>query len=198
MSAGLALLLGMGVADAAPMDQACGIYSEDVVASGNAWSGCALKRAGEKPLWKEALDPAIIQVVRLVFSSGHDGSFRYVTLVQRADGTSRIESGGVDARYRQPRHVWSRRGRNISPQDWVEIDRLAEASGTFDFDIGSWDGEEIFAHCQNLALERANRAGYRFSSVAIGCNRPAKLAPLVDKVTELAGRRALFDGWRPE
>ena len=86
----------------------------------------------------------------------------------------------------------------MSAQDWDEIDRLAGASGTFDFDVGSWDDEEIYLHCQSLAMERANHAGYRFSSVNIGCNRPEKLAPLVAKVIDLVARNALFAGWRQQ
>lgn len=197
MLAGLALLLASDAA-AVPAEGACGIYSHANYEGGGAWSGCELKKAGEKPLWREPRDPTINQIVRFVFSSGRDNSFRFVTLIQPVDGRSRVVSGGVDAQYRQPRRVWPRRSNTITVQDWNELDQLAEASGAFNFAAGSWDGDEIYVHCQNLAMERVNRAGYRFSSVSISCNHPEKLLPLVTKVIALSGRDSLFTGWRPQ
>jgi hypothetical protein len=136
--------------------------------------------------------------MRFVFSSGRDRSFRFLTLVERADGRSWMESGGLDWRVRQARRTWPRQRQTLSAQDWIEINRLVEAADAFEFDVGSWDGDEIYMHCQNLVMERANQDGYRFSSAAIGCNRPEKLVPLLEKVIALAGRQPLFAGWVPD
>jgi hypothetical protein len=196
MSLGFAFLLAMGATQADPADETCGFYSQQAFVSG-AFSGCWLKRAGELPLWQTEPDPGTVQVIRFVFSSGRDSSFRFITLVQQDDGKSWLVSGGLDSQYRKPRRWWPRRRKAMGQSDWEELDRLEGVAGTFDFEVGSWDGDDIYVHCQNLAMERLNRAGYRFSSVSISCNRPEKLAPLVDKIVEIADRDALFSGWVP-
>ena len=76
-----------------------------------------------------------------------------------------------------------------------KLNALAAQSGVWEFDIGSWDGDELYMHCQLLEMERANRAGYNYSSVNIGCNHPAKLMPLVDEVVRLAELEALKERW---
>jgi hypothetical protein len=50
MPLGLALLLSSGAVEAVPAKEACGLYTQAVYAAGNAWSGCELKRTGERPL----------------------------------------------------------------------------------------------------------------------------------------------------
>ncbi len=200
MSINLALMLMLSAAQAEPDERACGMFSQDVYSAGNASSGCELKRAGEKPLWQKQkmMTADDHQIFRLVFSSGRDGSFRFVTLGKHADGKAYMISGGLDVQYRMPRKRWLRQKNAISLAQWDEVSRLAATSGTFDHAIGTWDGDEIYMHCQSLSLEHVDLEGYRFSSVTIGCNRPEKLVPLVDKVISLTNRQRLFAGWVPK
>lgn len=44
-------------------------------------------------------------------------------------------------------------------------------------------------------MERADPAGYRFSSINIGCKRPAALMPLIDEVIRLADVGMVRGNW---
>ncbi|MFN3864077.1 MAG: hypothetical protein ACK4RT_07330 [Erythrobacter sp.] len=82
----------------------------------------------------------------------------------------------------------------------ARLSALAQQSGTFDHAVGTWDrsaeGEEgIYLHCQTLDMERVDAGGYRLSSANIGCNRPARLMPLVDEVIRLADIGMVRGNW---
>jgi hypothetical protein len=177
-----------------PDSQTCGMYSREVFATASAWSGCDLQRAGQKPLWPIEKLPTDAEVVRF-FSSGRDRSFRYITFIKLSDGSSRIESGGLDWSSKSAAEWWPKRRRIINAQERAQLDSLLSASGTFDFPIGSWDGKEIYIHCQSLAMERVHSQVYSFSSVSIGCNRPEKLVKVVDLAAKLVNRPSLLAGW---
>jgi hypothetical protein len=192
--AGLVLLLASAAAGAAE-SRACGTYSADVLASTYAgYSDCRLHDAGEKPLWRGLTKPRLKQQVRLVFTNGHFAYTRVINIEQRADGSGVI-------RLRTLRHdadvgvvVASRRTRRVTAEDFATLNQLADASGVWAHAVGSWDGDEIFMHCQTLDMERVTAEGYRFSSVNIGCNKPEKLMPLIQFVTGLIGLEPSADG----
>jgi len=166
--------------------ESCGIYPPDVPFYGG-WSGCDLKRLRQPALWK-GLPEGAQQVTRLTFTDGHVFFFRSVTITQFADGKGVVAVRGTSrpgpARPTMPAVV--RRTIKLSTADLARIDQLAEQAGVFQFERGSWDGEELYMHCQTLDIERANAAGYRVSVVNIGCNQPKKLMPFVNEVVRLA------------
>lgn len=174
--------------------ESCGIYPPDIPFYGG-WSGCNLKRLRQPALWQGLPDGAQ-QVIRLTFTDGHVFFWRSVTITRLADGkgvmTVRGTSRPGPARPPMPSVV--RRTIRLSAEDLARIDQLAEQSGVFDFERGSWDGEEINMHCQTLDIERANAAGYRVSVVNIGCNQPDKLMPFVREVVRLAKMRNSANG----
>jgi hypothetical protein len=158
--------------------------------------------AGLKPLWQGVPDGAE-QVMRFTFSSGHALFWRSVTITQLPDGSGRLEVVGGGHGRRGARSPWvdnRKVRRRLSPEALATLTALAEQSGTFDHEVGTWDqraeGERrIFLHCQTLELERADAEGYRFSSVNIGCNRPDTLMPLVDEVIRLADIGMVRGNW---
>jgi len=158
--------------------------------------------AGLKPLWRGVPDGAA-QVMRLTFSSGHGFFWRSVTITALPDGSGRMVVVGGGFKGRNVRSGWVDLRpvrRRLSPETLAALTALAEQSGTFDHATGTWDRradgeEEIFVHCQTLGMERADAAGYRFSSVNIGCNRPEKLMPLVDEVIRLGGIAMVRGNW---
>jgi hypothetical protein len=141
--------------------------------------------------------------MRFTFSSGHSLFWRSVTITRRADGTGLLEVVGGGRRNHDDRSPWidlKPKRRKLSAEQTAALSTLADQSGTFDHEVGTWDrspdGEdEIFLHCQTLELEQGNAAGYRFSSANIGCNRPAKLMPLVDAVIRLADIGMVRRNW---
>ncbi len=158
--------------------------------------------AGLKPLW-QGLPEGAAQVMRFTFSSGHALFWRSVTITALPDGTGRIEVVGGGYGRRGVRSPWldlKPVRRRLKADEMAALITLAEQSGTFDHEVGTWDrradGEvEIFLHCQTLELERADAAGYRFSSVNIGCNRPDRLMPLVDAVIRLGDIGMVRRNW---
>ncbi|MCK0127963.1 hypothetical protein [Erythrobacter sp. F6033] len=150
-------------------------------------SDCYLKDIRAKPLWRDLPDKHI-QTMRFTFLHGHLFFFRTVQIETRANGKGRLVLKGENFRMKNRLKNGLIRSRYVplSVEDMQRIETLVAASGTFDHDIGTWDGDELYLHCQTLDMERANADGYRFSSINIGCNHPAKLMPLVEEVARLA------------
>lgn len=181
---------------AAAQDTQCDILPEQVqrqtVYSGYSTSGlCA---AGQGRLWN-GLPTGTARITRFVFSDGHAAFFRYVTITEHEDGSAELETGGAETPYGRRHDRVDRRRFGLASGKVAELTQLIEAAGAFDFEVGSWDGEEIYLHCQLLEMERADSVGYRFSSVNIGCNRPQELMPLVAEVIRLAGIERVQAGW---
>jgi hypothetical protein len=205
----VAVLVLAGASLAAPPAAAaatseCALLSPEVRA-GSVYAGYSESRmcaAGLKPLW-QGLPEGAVQVMRFTFSSGHALFWRSVTITALPDGSGRMEVVGGGHKRRDARSSWvairSVR-RRLSAEALTALTTLAEQSGTFDHAVGTWDqranGEgEMFLHCQTLEMERADAAGYRFSSVNLGCNRPAKLMPLVNEVIRLADIGMVRGNW---
>lgn len=189
------LILGViafAYADLSWAGQECGTYPqavyEQTISAG--WSDCDLKDVGEQPLWQNRLTQQS-QVTRFVFTEGHGSFFRYVTITEFPDGTGELKTGGSD----RGRRAHAARRSRLSSQQISNLNLLGAQSGAWEFDIGSWDGDEIYLHCQFLEMEKANSGGYRYSSVNIGCNHPPKLMPLVFEVARLA-RLKIVNGGR--
>jgi len=174
------------------------------VRTGALYSGYSESRmceAGLEPLWQGVPDGAV-QVMRFTFSSGHALFWRSVTITQAPDGSGRLEVVGGGFKRRDVRSTWvdiRPVRRRLSPEALAKLAALAEQTGTFDHAVGSWhagdSADVIYVHCQTLELERADAAGYRFSSVNVGCLRPAKLMPLVDEVIRLGGIGMVRGNW---
>lgn len=165
-------------------DRSCGMYPKEVLERGGGWNGCELRDMGAKALWKRESNEDTA-VLRFTFTEGHDSFFRAVTVTQSSNGTAKLLLLAQDRKRGSEPESWSRR-RNLSSAEVAELERLATESGTWDFDYGSWDGDDLYVHCQLLEMERAATTGYRYSSVNLSCNRPAKLMPLVNEVVRLA------------
>lgn len=204
-----AVLVLAGLSLAAPSAAAaatrdCALLPPEVRA-GAIYAGYSESRmcaAGLKPLW-HGLPGGVERVMRFTFSSGHALFWRSVTITALPDGRGRMEVVGGGHKRRDVRSSWvdiRPVRRRLSAETLTALTTLAEQSGTFDHAVGSWDqragGEgEIFLHCQTLDMERADAGGYRFSSVNLGCNRPAKLMPLVDEVIRLADIGMVRGNW---
>ncbi|MEE4315554.1 MAG: hypothetical protein V2I74_01085, partial [Erythrobacter sp.] len=153
------------------------------------------------PLWQGLPDGAG-QVMRFTFTSGHALFWRSVTITARPDGDGVLEVVGGDFARRDIRSPWvdlKPKRRRLSRKSMAALNALAEQSGTFDHEVGTWHSGDppgtIYLHCQTLELERADAAGYRFSSINIGCKRPAKLMLLVDEVIRLADIGMVRGNW---
>lgn len=167
------------------------VHEEQVYAG---HSACRLRAAGEKPLWRGVTDPTHRQQARFTFTDGHSRYTRVINLVELHDGQGWIEVKTITPGGRQKPRITEKRRFRVSFEDMTKFNELAEASGTWTFENGTWHGDEdpetIYLHCQTLDMERVNSSGYRFSSVNIGCIRPRKLEPLVEHVTRLARLKA--------
>jgi hypothetical protein len=174
-------------------DPYCGMLPEAVIRSAiySGWSSCSLKRLGE-PALHNGLPDAARQITRFTFTEGHGKVFRTVTITEHLNGTGVLRVQGTRRRgdYRDAASYIVPRRVRLSVEDVARIDRLGAEAGAWDYAVGTWDEkEEIYMHCQLLEMERASEAGYRFSSVNIGCNQPQKLMPLVNEIVRLAGMR---------
>lgn len=202
-AAPLVLLAACWAAPAAAGDE-CRMFPPALgeTATYSGYSEGAMCKAGLKPLWQGVPEGAA-QVMRFTFSSGHALFWRSVTITALPDGSGRLEVVGGGFERRDVRSPWidlKPVRRRLKAEDMAALITLAEQSGTFAHDVGTWDrradGEvEIYLHCQLLELERADAAGYRFASVNIGCNRPDKLMPLVDEVIRLGDIGMVRRNW---
>jgi len=195
---GPATLLALSVASTSAIadsdEEFCGIFPPDMPLYGG-FSGCSLERIGEPTLW-QGLPTRSRQFTRLTFTEGHSSFFRTVKIDERTDGSAVMTVDGA------PRRTFishsetriARRKIKLQPADLERINRLAQEAGVFEFERGSWDGDEIFLHCQTLDMERVNSDGYRLSTVNIGCNHPEKLMPLVNEIARLAGLKTVNGG----
>ncbi|QZD94103.1 hypothetical protein [Qipengyuania gelatinilytica] len=177
--------LGALTATNSKAEKGCETYPPEATVYGS----CDLAEAGEEPLWR-GLPEGIEEVSRYAFIDGRGFFWVSVTVTQNTNGTANLRVVGtkrrttIQTRPRKRREV----SRELTPQEVATLRKLAEDTGTFDFEIGSWDeADAIYLHCQTLQMERANSNGYRFSSASISCNRPAKLVPLVEEIARLAG-----------
>lgn len=170
----------------AGVDRGCGIYPQNVLDAAGGWVGCDLKQMGQKALWNAPLKQAKV-LMRFVFIEGHDSYFRVVSITENADGTGLLTVNGKTKVFRSdlPNERPPSKVR-LSVVQVARLEKLSAASGAWDFEVGSWDGDEIYVHCQFLEMERATPAAYRYSSVNIGCNQPSKLMPLVGEIAALA------------
>ncbi|HMT44040.1 MAG TPA: hypothetical protein PKA59_05770 [Chakrabartia sp.] len=159
------------------------------------WSGfyyagmgvSALEWVGEKPIW-HGLEHGLVRQTRFVFTDGHPNKTRILHIRERDDGSGTLHVFSINEVPRKPKRIERRNIIKLDAASIATINRLAAESGTFDFEVGSWDDkEDIYVHCQTLQLERMDAGGYRYSSLNIGCNQPAKLMPLVEHVMALAG-----------
>lgn len=188
MKAIIYLVVGTAVFTAANQSLAsdgCGIYPK----AAYGWSDCGLKNAGEQPLWKN-VPKGPNRIMRFAFTEGHISFFRFITIIEQADGTGELKVGGGGRRER----TRILRRASLSPAQISELNNLAEQSDAWKFEFGSWDSNEIYMHCQLLEMERADAKGYRYASVNIGCNHPNKLMPFVNEVIRLSGLKALEGG----
>jgi hypothetical protein len=202
-AAALVALAACWAAPAAAAPKDCRILPPNVRESAvyAGFSENRMCKAGLKPLWQGVPDGAA-QVMRFTFSSGHALFWRSVTITALPDGTGRLEVVGGGFERRDVRSPWVDLRpvrRRLSAEALSNLAALAEQTGTFDHAVGSWHAGDpadvIYLHCQTLEMERADAAGYRFSSINIGCRRPAKLMPLVDEVIRLADIGMVRGNW---
>ncbi|MEP6868857.1 MAG: hypothetical protein ABJA20_10105 [Novosphingobium sp.] len=167
----------------------CGTYPEGV----DAFSDCILREAGEKALWRGSLPRGVIQVIRFTFTEGHLAYTKVIDLTERANGKATIRLQTFRRERDGHRSLMEQRNHRLSTEELTTIDLLGSSSGTWEHRIGSWDGDEIFMHCETLDMERATRTTYSFASVSISCNQPKKLMPLVHFITGLVSLRPYAD-----
>lgn len=167
----------------------CGIYPDEV----SGISDCILRDAGDKPLWRGSLPRGTNQMIRFTFTEGHSLYTKVIDLTQWAGGkaamrlrTFRRERNGQIVLTKQRRLA-------ISATDMETIDKLGSSSGTWEHRIGSWDGDDIYVHCETLDMERATQTAYSYATVSISCNQPTKLMPFVSFVTGLIGLKPYAD-----
>lgn len=175
----------------------CGTYPDIVYeqATYAGWSDCVLKSSGERPLWNQLPQRGAL-VMRFVFTEGHASFFRAITITQAPDGRARLKVSGAGrpgVKAGLGKHIRTRTT-VLSADDWTGIQALAADAGVWNFEVGSWDGDEIYMHCQLLEMELADADAYRYSSVNVGCNHPPVLMPLVNEIARLAGLKAENDG----
>ncbi|MDJ0641687.1 MAG: hypothetical protein QNJ15_02615 [Erythrobacter sp.] len=191
-----------GAEEPQPASSHCGSFPAAVRESRSygGMSDCYLRDIGQEPLWRGAPEGSV-QVMRFSFLHGHALFFRTVRIDTLSDGTGVLTYDGEDramprtaSGLRRPSGPIPKRVVSLSAEQMTRIEELVAGSGTFEHDIGTWDGEDLYLHCQTLDMERVNADGYRFSSVNIGCNHPRKLKPLVDEIATLAGMEIINGG----
>jgi len=185
---GVAIFLISGPV-AVQAEDRCGTYPEEVTGL----SDCVLRDTGEKVLWRGSLPRDVIQVIRFTFTEGHLAYTKIIDITERTNGKSAIRLRTFRRERDGHRSLTEQRSHPLSARDLKTIDQLGSSSGTWEHRIGSWDGDEIFMHCETLDMERATRSTYSFASVNISCNQPKKLMPLVEFVTGLVGIKPYAD-----
>lgn len=202
-AAALGLAAACWAAPAAAAEDNCQMFPPSVreAAVNSGYSASRMCEAGLKPLWQGVPDGAA-QVMRFTFSSGHALFWRSVTITQLPDGSGWLEVVGGGFERRDVRSPWvdlKPVRRRLKADELAGLVALAEQSSTFDHAVGSWHAgdppDTIYLHCQTLDMERADPAGYRFSSINIGCKRPAALMPLIDEVIRLADVGMVRGNW---
>jgi hypothetical protein len=202
-AAALAMAAACWAAPAAAAPKDCRILPPNVRESAvyAGFSESRMCEAGLKPLW-QGLPEGAAQVMRFTFSSGHALFWRSVTIIQLPDGSGRMEVVGGGFERRDVRSSWVDLRpvrQRLKADDIAALTALAEQSSAFDHEVGTWHADDppgtLYLHCQTLELERVDAAGYRFSSVNIGCKRPARLMPLVDEVIRLGGIAMVRGNW---
>lgn len=156
------------------------------------YSGCVLKEFGKRPLWR-ALERKYRQQIRFTFTDGHAAFTKVIDFVEMADGTGKIGLTIVSRQRDGTRAITKNQSFRVSTTDIARINSLGEQSGVWSFETGSWDGDELYMHCETLDMERIDASGYRHSSVNVSCNQPAKLMPFVNFVTDLVKLRPSSD-----
>jgi len=151
------------------------------------YGACWLRKIGKKPLWRGLARPDYRQQIRFTFAEGHMRYVRVIDFVELSTGEGRVDTVTITSPDGRAMKTSGRARRAVSRDAVQKLNRLAEASGAWEFAVGSWDGEEMFHHCQILDMERIDRAGYRSSTVNISCNRPSRLMPFVEHLAGLAG-----------
>lgn len=175
---------------AADGPSSCGTYPE-AIATG--YSGCVLRKAGEKPLWRGGLKRGVVQEIRFTFTEGHLAYTKIIHVIQRVNGRASISLQTIRRERDGGITTTRKKSRRLSSEEMATIDRLGSSSGTWEERIGSWDGDELFLHCETLDMERATAAGYSFASVSISCIQPKRLMPLVNFVTTLVSLKPFAD-----
>lgn len=168
----------------------CDTYPPEVA---TALSDCILRDAGEKPLWRGSLQRGILQEIRFTFTEGRLAYTKIIHVTQRANGRASIRLRMLRRERDGNITIIADKRRRLSAQEVATIDQLGSASGTWEHRVGSWDGDDLFIHCETLDMERATSEGYSFSSVSISCNQPQRLMPFVSFVTELVGLKPYAD-----
>jgi hypothetical protein len=161
-------------------EEECRTYPDEVHAQAFGWYDCEMKRGGELPLWKGGTDKQYVRQFRFAFKPGRQFTqpsrnfFRVIRFNERADGTGVVET--VKYVGRDDRQGYRRTGAKrfaVSEEDTRKLNALGEQSGTWGFETGSWDGDEIYLHCSILEMERIDKDGYRYSSVKLQPTREA-------------------------
>lgn len=173
----------------------CGTYSSDVLDSPYAgWSDCILHEAGEKPLWHGLTRTGVREQIRFTFTEGHSSYTQVIDFDGYTDGHGSIRLKTLHDEPTDGLVISGQKSRRVSPGDVAIIDRLALSSGTWEHAIGTWNGDDLYMHCETLDMERATAAGYSFSSANISCNQPEKLMPLVQFMTGLVDLKPYANG----
>ncbi|HEY1605037.1 MAG TPA: hypothetical protein VGF77_05520 [Allosphingosinicella sp.] len=172
----------------------CGMYPSDVFDEARAgWGDCRLRSAGESPLWKGLTMAGARRQVRFTFNEGHGRYTRVIDFVELADGSGEVRRETITPLPGHWLRVDERHHDRVSAEDVRRLNALADASGLWKFDVGTWNHQDpdwLYFDCESLDMERIDAGGYRFSTVFISCSRPKKLVPLVDFLTGLAGLKA--------
>jgi hypothetical protein len=185
MRSSIAIAISLVAAStSANAEEGCDVYPPEVTLG---YSDCVLRDAVEKPLWRSALERGVLQEIRFTYTEGHLAYTNIIHVTQHVDGRAILRFRSFRRQRDGRRTLIADRIRRLSANEVGMVDRLGTASGTWEHRIGSWDGDELYMHCETLDMERATSAGYRYSSVNIGCNKPEKLMPFVNFVTQLAG-----------
>lgn len=188
----IALALAVGPAYATARDN-CNTYPPEVATG---YSNCVLRDAGEKPLWLAPVQRSVLQEIRFTFTEGHLAYTKIIHVTQRANGKASIHLRTLRRERDGNMVVTADKRRRLSAEEVAMIDQFGSSSGTWEHRIGSWDGGELFMHCETLDMERATSEGYSFASVNISCNQPQRLMPFVTYVTALVGLKPYADRQR--